>query len=252
MMKQRVVLIIQARMGSTRLPGKSMMNLAGAPLVERILERVKRCTQLDDVVLAIPDTENDRVLQTLADRQGIKVFAGSENDLVDRFYQAAQEAKADIVGRLPADNATPEPSEIDRIVDHHLALGRRGFSSNLSVIGDSEYPDGIGAEMFDFTLLEEAREKYADPQKREHVHLNFYDYVKGKPVDPNWCPISTVKCPEAFRRPDLVLDVNTPEQYEFMRKLYEYLYPKNPHFHITDTIRWYDEVYMQSNQSKEV
>jgi len=251
-MKQRVVLIIQARMGSTRLPGKSMMNLAGAPLVERILERVKRCTQLDDVVLAIPDTENDRVLQTLADRQGIKVFAGSENDLVDRFYQAAQEAKADIVGRLPADNATPEPSEIDRIVDHHLALGRRGFSSNLSVIGDSEYPDGIGAEMFDFTLLEEAREKYADPQKREHVHLNFYDYVKGKPVDPNWCPISTVKCPEAFRRPDLVLDVNTPEQYEFMRKLYEYLYPKNPHFHITDTIRWYDEVYMQSNQSKEV
>jgi spore coat polysaccharide biosynthesis protein SpsF len=250
-MKQRVVLIIQARMGSTRLPGKSMMDLAGAPLVERILERVKRCTKLDDIMLAIPDTEKDRVLQTVADRQGIKVFTGSENDLVDRYYQAARWTKADIVGRLPADNATPEPSEIDRIVDHHLALGRRGFSSNLSVIGDSEYPDGIGAEMFDFSLLEEAREKHNDPRQREHVHLNFYDYGLAKPVDANWCPISTVKCPEGFRRPDLILDVNTQEQYEFMRKLYEYLYPRNPDFHITDTIRWYDEVYKQSNQVKE-
>ena len=64
-MKPRVVLIIQARMGSTRLPGKSMMDLAGAPLVGRILERVKRCTKLDDIVLAIPDTEKDRVLMGL-------------------------------------------------------------------------------------------------------------------------------------------------------------------------------------------
>ncbi len=245
-MNPRVVLIIQARMGSTRLPGKSMMDLAGAPLVGRILERVKRCTKLDDIVLAIPDTEKDRVLMGLGENYGIKVFAGSENDLVERYYQAAQWSKADIVGRLPADNATPEPSEIDRIVDFHLSLGRRGFSSNLSVIGDSEYPDGIGAEMFDFTLLEEARARHNDPRQREHVHLNFYDYSTGNAIDERWCPISTVKCPAGFRRPDLILDVNTQEQYEFMRQLYEYLYPRNPEFHITDTIRWYDEIYKQS------
>lgn len=243
MTKPRVVLIIQARMGSTRLPGKSMMELAGTPLVGRILERVKRCTSLDDVVLAIPDTEKDAVLKQLGERYGVKVFAGSENDLVDRYYQAAIWSKADIVGRLPADNATPEPSEIDRIVDHHLSLGHPGFSSNLSVIDNSEYPDGIGAEMFDFSLLAEARERHSDPRQREHVHLNFYDYSTGKAVDREWCPISTVKCPAEFRRPDLVLDVNTQEQYEFMRQLYEYLYPRNPHFHITDIIRWYDEIY---------
>lgn len=244
-MKPRVVLIIQARMGSSRLPGKSMMDLAGAPLVARILERVKRCTKLDDIVLAIPDTEKDRVLMDLGESYGIKVFAGSENDLVERYYQAALWSKADIVGRLPADNATPEPAEIDRIVDYHLSLGRRGFSSNLSVIGDSEYPDGIGAEMFDFSLLEEARARHNDPRQREHVHLNFYDYSTGQAVDEQWCSISTIKCPEGFRRPDLILDVNTQEQYEFMRQLYEYLYPRNPQFHITDTIRWYDEVYRQ-------
>lgn len=251
-MKPRVVLIVQARMGSTRLPGKSMMDLAGAPLVGRILERIKRCTRLDDVVLAVPDTENDRVLQGLGERYGVKVFPGAENDLVERYFQAALWSKADIVARLPADNATPEPAEIDRIVDHHISLGRRGFSSNLSTIGDSEYPDGIGAEIFDFSLLEEARARHTNPRQREHVHLNFYDYVTGQPVDAEWCPVSTIKCPDGFRRPDLVLDVNTSEQYQFMSALYEYLYPRNPRFHITDTIRWYDDIYLKSKTIKEV
>lgn len=243
MSSKRVVLIIQARMGSTRLPGKSMMDLAGAPLVGRILERVKRCNRLDEIVLAIPDTPKDTVLGGLGRQYGITVFAGSENDLVERYFQAARASRADIVGRLPADNATPEPAEIDRIVDHHLSLDRRGFSSNLSVIRDSGYPDGIGAEMFDFSLLAEARERNTDPRQREHVHLNFFDYGTQKPVDETWCPISTIQCPAEFRRPDLVLDVNTQAQYEFMRQLYEDLYPANPHFHITDIIRWYDAVY---------
>jgi spore coat polysaccharide biosynthesis protein SpsF len=233
-------------MGSARLPGKSMMDLAGAPLVGRILERVQRCTRLDDIVLAVPDTKENRVLVSLGESYGANVFAGSESDLVERYYQAALGTNADVIGRLPADNATPEPGEIDRIVDFHLSLGRRGFSSNLSTIGDSEYPDGIGAEMFDFSLLEEARARHTDPRQREHVHLNFFDYSNNQPVDANWCPVSTIKCPEGFRRPDLVLDVNTPEQYEFMRALYEYLYPLNPEFHITDTIRWYDDVYLKS------
>lgn len=249
-MKPRVVLIIQARMGSDRLPGKSMMDLAGAPLVGRILERVKRCTRLDDIVLAVPDTQQNRVLVSLGESYGVKVFAGSENDLVERYYQAALLTCADVIGRLPADNATPEPAEIDRIVDFHLSADRPGFSSNLTAIGGSGYPDGIGAEMFDFSLLEEARARHTDPRQREHVHLNFFDYSANQLVDADWCPVRTIECPEAFRRPDLVLDVNTPEQYEFMHALYEYLYPRNPKFHITDTIRWYDEVYLKSDRRK--
>jgi spore coat polysaccharide biosynthesis protein SpsF len=240
---KRVVLIIQARMGSTRLPGKSMMDLAGAPLVGRILERVKRCHRLDEIVLAIPDTPPNRPLGQLGRDYGVTVFAGSENDLVERYYQAAAASRADLVGRLPGDNAAPEPAEIDRIVEHHLLLGRRGFSSNLSVIGDSGYPDGIGAEMLDFSLLAEARDRAADPRLREHVHLNFFDYGTQRAVDECWCPISTVQCPAEFRRPDLVLDVNTEAQYEFMRSLYRDLYSQNPCFHITDIIRWYDQVY---------
>jgi spore coat polysaccharide biosynthesis protein SpsF len=240
---KRVVLIIQARMGSSRLPGKSMMDLAGAPLVGRILERVIRCNQLDEIVLAVPDTARDAILRKVGSSYGVTVFAGSESDVLDRYYRAAHAANADIVGRLPADNATPEPAEIDRIVDHHLMLGRPGFSSNLTAIHNSGYPDGIGAEIFDFSLLAEARDRSPTARQREHVHLNFFDYGLQKGVDESWCPISTVECPAEFRRPDLILDVNTQEQYEFMRRLYAYLYPRNSKFHITDIIRWYDEVY---------
>lgn len=240
---RRVVLIVQARMGSTRLPGKSMMDLAGAPLVGRILERLKRCKRIDQIVLAIPDTSANAMLEGLGRQHGVTVFAGSENDLLDRCYRAALAAGAEIVGRLPADNATPEPVEIDRIADHHRGLARRGFSSNLTQVFDNRYPDGIGAEMFDFSLLAEARERQPDARQREHVHLNFFDYSTQTPIDAAWCPVGTIPCPAEYARPDLVLDVNTEAQYQFMRQLYEALYPKNPQFHITDIISWYDAVY---------
>ena len=236
----RVVLIIQARMGSTRLPGKSMMDLAGAPLVGRILERVKRCKKIDQIILAIPDTWENQPLKKLADDYNIKCYMGSEDDLVDRYYQAATASKADCVVRIPADNTTPEPEEIDRIIEYHLTLGRPGFSSNLAEIYNSGYPDGIGAEIFDYSLLCDVQETVTDPFRREHVHLNFFNYETGKAVDSDWCPVNTIDCPAKFRRPDLILDVNTMEQYLFMKSLYEALYPKNSHFCILDIIDWYD------------
>ena len=99
-------------------------------------------------------------------------------------------------------------------------------------------------------MLAEARERHTDPRQREHVHLNFFDYGAQKPWDAVWCPISTVQCPAGFRRPDLVLDVNTQKQYEFMRQLYQDLYPNKPEFHITDIIRWYDEVYRPRQEAR--
>ena len=230
-------------MGSTRLPGKSAMDLAGETLVGRILERVKRCKNVDEIILAIPNKDSDKILKDIGKKFDINVFEGDEYDLVERYYQAALFHNADLVCRLPADNPTPEPSEIDRIIEYHINLRIRGFSSNLSCINNSGYPDGIGAEIFDFSLLEEIHHKNTNLLLREHVHLNFFDYETGKAVDTKWCPISTVKCPKDFRRPEIVLDVNTIEQYYFMKELYEYLYPRNPNFHITDIISWYDNIY---------
>lgn len=237
----KVVLLVQARMGSTRLPGKSMLDLAGAPLVGRILERLQRCRRVDEVVLATTEQAEDDVLVGLALRYGVAPFRGSVNDLVDRYYQAARAHRADVVARLPGDNPVPESAEIDRIIDYHLT-GESDFSSNLAQVFGNGYPDGIGAEVFDQRTLELVWRECTDPRKREHVHLNFFDYTRQEVTDPRF-RVGTVLCPPPFRRPDLVLDVNTREQYEFMAALYAYLYPRNPRFHITDIIHWYDHVW---------
>lgn len=245
--KKIVSLIVQARMGSERLPGKSMMKLAGEPLVGRILERILRCKSIDHIILAIPNSKENEELLNLSKNYNVEVFQGSENNLIERFYYAALQFNTDIVVRLPADNAVPEPAEIDRIVNFHLSLNKKGFSSNLAEINGSKYPDGIGAEVFDFCYLEELITRNLSDKRQEHIHLNFYNYESGKPVDASWCPINTINCPAEFNRPDLILDVNTLEQYKFMNALYYDLYSKNKKFHITDIIKWYDNKYMKEN-----
>ena len=241
--KSKVDLIIQARIGSKRLPGKSLFDLAGEPLVGRILERASRCNNINDIILAIPNTKENLPLRDLGYRYGVKVYQGSENDLVERYYQAAKSFRSEYICRLPADNPTPEPSEIDKMIVYHLNLKKKGFSSNLAEIKGSGYPDGIGVEIFDIDLLTQIRKQKPNQLKREHLHLNFYDYKTGKAVDSEWCPIHTIPCPKEFSRPDLILDVNTYEQYLFMQELYKYLYPKNSNFTIVDIINWYDNIY---------
>lgn len=242
-MSKIVAAIVQARMGSTRLPGKSLKLLAGKPLVGRVIERIRTATKIDKLILAIPDNIENDPLERLGKSYGVQIFRGSEIDLVDRYYNAAKNLSCKYVVRIPADNPVPQGSEIDRIIDHHLSLNRPGFSSNLAEIYGSRYPDGIGAEIFDFELLEEISADFSDSRKREHVHLNFFDYATQKAVDENWCPISTVQCPSDFARPDIILDVNTQIQFEYMANLYKELYPINPNFDINDIINWHDKHY---------
>ena len=227
-------------MGSTRLPGKSLMPLAGRALVYRVLERVKRAESLDQIILAIPNSVENYPLAEIAEELEVDCFLGSEEDVLDRYYQAGLSAGAQYIVRIPADNPTSEPIEIDRIVRYHLDLGRAGFSTNLAEIRNSGYPDGIGAEIFDFYLLQESWMKNFEVRQREHVHLNFYDYTTSTAVDEIWCPISTPMCPSEYARPDLVLDINIPDQYQYFEKMYSDLYPKNPNFGIVDIIKWHD------------
>lgn len=233
-MKPKVVAIIQARMGSQRLPGKSIADLAGKPLLWHVLERVKRSHRIDEIVLATTTKPEDDVLAEIAKGCGVSSFRGAEDDLVDRYYEAAKVYKADVVVRICADNPVLEPAEIDRIVEFHLQ-GKNDFSSNTHNINGNEYPDGLGAEVFDFSKLEELWKVTTDPRNREHPHTYFYEH-------PDQYRIGTVPCPAAFKRPDLKLDVNTPEELAFIRAIYEYWYPRKPAFHITDIIWWYDNI----------
>ena len=216
------------------------MDLGGKPLLWHVLERVKRSKCLDRVVLATTTKPEDDVLVEIARGCEVETFRGAENDLVDRYYQAARSYAAGIVVRICADNPVLEPLEIDRIVEYH-ERGESHFSSNLQNIDDNGYPDGIGAEVLDFSTLEELWTITSEPRHREHPHSYFYEHRD------RYC-IGTVQCPPAFRRPELKLDVNTPEELRFIRAVYEYWYPKNPHFHITDVIWWYDHMWQQDGR----
>tara|TARA_Y100000816_G_scaffold268449_1_gene230665 strand:+ start:1463 stop:2176 length:714 start_codon:yes stop_codon:yes gene_type:complete len=237
-------------MGSIRLPGKSMMTLAGKPLIYRVLERIKKVKRADKVILAIPCTKENDILQEQSEEVGVDVYRGSEDDLLDRYYKAAKKWGADIIGRIPADNPLSEAEEIDRIIQHHKSLNKIGFSSNLAEVKKSKYPDGIGAEMFDFCLLEKAWKNETNKQKREHVHLNFYDYESDRELMAPECYVSTIECPKEIRRPDLVLDVNTKKQYLFIKEIYDYFYKKNPNFGVRDVIGWYDNIYKKGKRNE--
>jgi spore coat polysaccharide biosynthesis protein SpsF len=234
----KVVLIIQARMSSTRLPGKSMMLLADKPLVYRMVERLKKCKQVDEIVIATSDQPEDQVLVELANELGVSSFQGNLLDVRDRYLNAAEKSKADFIIRIPADNPMPDANEIDKLIEFHLKNNSQGFSSNLAQVNNSGYLDGIGAEIFSTRLLRESVARSNSDTVKEHVHRNFFDYSTQTPVDASWCPIASPKAPAELRRPDIILDVNTMDDYTKIKRIYDNLYPNNPNFTTEDVINF--------------
>jgi spore coat polysaccharide biosynthesis protein SpsF len=237
----KVVLIIQARMSSTRLPGKSMMPLADKPLVYRMVERLKKCKKIDEIVIATSDQPEDQVLVELAKELQVSYFQGNLLDVRDRYLKAAEKFQADYVLRIPADNPMPDANEIDKLIEFHLGNNSSGFSSNLAQVNNSEYLDGIGAEIFSTKLLQESVARSSSDTVKEHVHRNFFDYSTQTPVDPSWCPIASPKAPAELTRPDIILDVNTMDDYTKIKRIYDNLYPKNPNFTTVDVINFLDK-----------
>lgn len=217
----KVVGIIQARMGSTRLPGKSILPLAGKPLLQRFIERVLRAETLNEVVLATTVNKEDDILCSIAEDLGIEVFRGSENDLVDRIFKCAMHHRADVIVRLCADNPLVEPLEIDRIVREYLAHGMEGYLySNTHDIDGNKYPDGLGAEVYDFLTFAKLWKSAKTPEHKEHPHKIFYELGKVKTID----------CPDGMKRPELRLDVNTELDYMFVSMIYDKFNHNDFHF----------------------
>ena len=133
----KVVLIIQARMSSTRLPGKSMMPLADKPLVYRMVERLKNCKKIDEIVLATSDQPEDHILVELAKELQVSYFQGNLLDVRDRYLKTAEKFQADFIMRIPADNPMPDANHIDNLVEVHLEHNPAGFSSNLAQVNNS-------------------------------------------------------------------------------------------------------------------
>jgi spore coat polysaccharide biosynthesis protein SpsF len=228
-------------MESSRLKGKSMMPIANKPLIFRIMERLSRCKEIDNLVLAIPSTRANDIISKIKFIGSVKIFRGSQNNLLERYYLAAKKYKTDIVVRVPGDNCMPEPSEIDKIIKFYKKFRRPLFVSNLSNILKNKYPDGIGAEVFGFNFLEDLMKKKLAPKFKEHIHLNFFDYKNNRAKNEKWCRVKTIKCPKKISRPNLSLDVNTLKEYNFINKIYNTLYKNNKIFTIKNVIKFLDK-----------
>ncbi len=198
------VAIIQARMGASRLPNKMFLNLHGHPIVEWVFRRVQQSKQVDQVIVALPNTENDDILAWYLESIGATLFRGSEMDLVDRFYQAAKQERADQVVRVCADNPLICASEIDRLITFYKE-NPCDYAYN-HIPKNSGYPDGLGAEICNFSLLEEIYLQAITLQHREHL----FNYILEHEVHYN---IKTINAPEAIAFPHLKLDLDTLEDY---------------------------------------
>jgi len=163
--KSHIVAIIQARMGSTRLPGKTMMDLAGTPLLNRLLTQLKGSNQLDEVVVATSTDPADEVIARFAKENGYKAVRGSEQDVLSRYVLAADATKADIIVRLTADCPLHSPDTVDEVIAAFLKA-KADYASNTSPY---TRPDGQDVEVFTRRMLGQAHAAAEPGPDREHV-----------------------------------------------------------------------------------
>ena len=242
MLKNSLVLIIQARMNSERFPNKVVSDLSGSPLIERILQRVKNVKKIGKIIVATTKKKEDDILVKIAKSNKVEVFRGSENDLVDRYYQAIRGKNVSHILRLPADNPIPDPTEYNRLINYHLKTNN-DFSSNICNFMKNGYPDGFGVEIFTANSLKRIWRSEKRKKFREHITLNFYDYKKNKKNSKFNFKIGTVKCPKKISRPKLVFDVNYYKDYIFIKQIYEYFLPQKKNFTASDVVKWYENKY---------
>ena len=216
MNRPRVVVIVQARMGSTRLPGKVLMDLEGRPMLERQVERLQRARTPDAIVIATTTDARDQPIVDLATHLDVPVTRGSEDDVLDRYVRAAEAHAADVIVRVTADCPLVDPEVLDGCVDILLAEPTLDYASNTL---QRTYPRGLDVEVLPRAILETAAREATDPADREHVTRFVW------------------RQPDRFRlgsitddgdHSDLRWTVDTPEDLKLVRRIYADVSPSEP------------------------
>jgi spore coat polysaccharide biosynthesis protein SpsF len=246
-MKPKIVAIIQGRMSSSRLPGKILADIAGQPMLTRVYTRTSRARTLDEVIFATTTDESDDPVAEYCDFSGIPYTRGSLFDVLDRYYQAAKGAKADVVVRITADCPVIDPDLIDDAVKAVIGDSTRGrrqssvdFAANrLPPPWTRTYPIGLDVEACTFKALKKAWQEAQEPQHREHVMPYFYEGVQLTTVNRQ---LQTGVSPRGFNIAllhhatdfsEYRWTVDTAEDLEFMREVYT-------HFDGRDDFTWKD------------
>lgn len=206
----RRVVIVQARIASTRLPGKVLMDLAGRPMLAQQLRRLRRCRRADEVVVAATVSPADDAIQALAESEGLRCHRGSSDDVLSRYVGAAREAAADIVVRVTSDCPLIDPGETDRVI---AALEEGGASLDYaSNVVRRTFPRGLDTEALTSEALARMDRLASSPAAREHVTL----FLRNE--RPDLFRVRSVT--DAQDNSDLRWTVDTAADLEMVRRLY--------------------------------
>lgn len=222
-----IVTVIQARLGSTRLPGKIMLPLLGKPALIRMIERVQRAQWVGQVVVATTTQATDNLLVDLCQTEGILHFRGHPTDLLDRHYQLGKQYQADVVVKIPSDVTLIDPQIIDRVLSIYRQQPIYDYLSNLH---PSTYPDGNDVEVMSFAALETAWHEAKRDFEREHTTPFLWEN------------------PERFRIENVTWEtglnyamthrwvLDYAADYALIKAIFETLYPQNPTFSLPDIL----------------
>lgn len=210
----RVVAIIQARMGSSRLPGKVLKDLGGEPVLARVINRTRKAKRLDEVVVATSLHSGDDVIAEACARRSIACFRGCEADVLDRYHGAAQMFAADVIVRVTSDCPLIDPELIESTV--HVLLERRAdYATNALVV---TYPRGLDVEVFTFEALASAWRSAKEPYQRTHVTPFLYE-SSGR------FKVESLAADSDYSKYRWTLD--TSEDLDLMRSIYRHFDPRD-------------------------
>lgn len=218
----KTVAIIQARMGSSRLRGKIMAEIAGDPMLMHVIRRTEYSEKIDMIAIATSLSADDDTVEEFCIKKNISFFRGSLNDVLDRYYQAAQYFGADIVVRLTADCPLLDPKIIDKVIDTFVR-GSYDYVSNCRLA--ATYPDGLDTEVFWFKVLKNAWQNATLKSEREHVTPFIYNH-------PELFSLGNVR--NAVDLSSHRWTVDELQDLEFVKKIYEYF--KNRPFGMHDIL----------------
>ena len=207
-MKPLVIASIEARMGASRLPGKVLADLAGKPALTRMLHRVRMAQTLDDIVVATTDQPPDDPITEWAACEGVDVFRGSEDDVLDRVLHAHEAMRSDVIVELCGDCPLIDPAIIDSAVRRFLV----GDCDIVTTTEPQSYPQGLDVEVFALSTLRQIAFEDPDAQAREHVSIDFYR-------NPERWRLVGLRAPVTQHRPDVRLLLDHPTDLAFLTRL---------------------------------
>jgi spore coat polysaccharide biosynthesis protein SpsF len=223
--------IIQARMGSTRLPGKVMLDLCGSPVIEHVINRLNKSNLIDEIIIATSTDSNNQPLIDFCINKGVSFFVGSEDDVLDRYYQTAIDNNVedeDILIRITSDCPLIDPFVVDKVIQEHISSDN-DYTTNVL---DCTYPDGLDCEVFNFSTLKDTWLNANLSSQREHVTLYIRD-------NPDKFKLGNVK--NDVDLSDFRWTLDEKEDFVFIEEVYNNLFDKNSFFTMEDIVELLNE-----------